>query len=111
MLINLTGLDTDFLKKSCQKIVEKYGDMGLNMVDPKCEEIFKFFTSVKPRIDNYFYMINKQIDWYDAKEKGLEIESEIDINIGRTKLEPYKGILAKVPKYVLKDIVRKKLVI
>ena len=91
------GVDIEWIKESSEEIRLKHPKMQCNFVDDQVLKIFHYFEVINPRINDYFYILNKQIDYVDANKNANK--------------ENHGTLLGKLPKYALKDIVKKQILI
>jgi hypothetical protein len=96
------NVDIEKLIVDTKAIEKKWEDVKLGqLIDRNCERIFDHFLRVTPRIENYFKIVNCQIDQVYRKDGG---------GGGDMGLK-YPTILGRIPKYAVKEVVQNHLFI
>jgi hypothetical protein len=103
------GVSVEWMKETAAEVHWRHPGMEVKLIDEKIIEIFEYFDITKPRIENYFRLINVQIDYVNYHKRsnsstGVEGQKELGSRVEKNSLK-YSSILGKIPKYALKDIV------
>jgi hypothetical protein len=103
------GVSVDWMKETAAEVHYAHPTLEVKLIDEKIFEIFEYFQITKARIENYFRLINVQIDFVNYHKRsnsstGVEGQKELANRVQNNSLR-YGNILGKIPKYALKDIV------
>lgn len=102
------GVDTLWLRRLAHEILQKHQKIDISFLDDIIEDILHYHEVTVPRIRNFFYLINSQINYVDFKKKSNENKMQDITPVlmeHKSKHEEitcclrYKTLLGRIPKY------------
>jgi len=78
------GVDTVWLRNYAEEILNKHRKIDVKFIDDISEDILFYHEVTVPRIRNFFYLLNTQINYVDFKKRS-SVKNKEDLNVEKIK--------------------------
>jgi len=100
------GVDTVWLRNYSDEILRKHTKIDVKLIDEISENILFYHEVTVPRIKNFFYLLNTQINYVDFKRrsyvkdrKEVDVDESENTNKKTVNSMKYKTLLGRIPKH------------
>merc|ERR1712232_756033 len=100
------GIDTVWLRNYAEEISRTHTKIDVKLIDDISESVLFYHENTVPRIKNFFYLLNTQINYVNFKRRSNvkdkeEVDTDKSENTSKktTNSMKYKTLLGRIPKH------------